>query len=84
MTAGFYSPLPPARTGVADYAARLLGALRRYGNVEVSAQRWLRKRYPLAIEVTTREADAADEAAAAAWCGPTCQVAQVPRLSRAV
>ena len=24
MTAGFYSPLPPARTGVADYSAALL------------------------------------------------------------
>lgn len=34
MTAGFYSPLPPARTGVADYAAALLNALRRFGRVE--------------------------------------------------
>jgi glycosyltransferase involved in cell wall biosynthesis len=33
VTAGFYSPLPPASTGVADYAARLLGALRRHGDV---------------------------------------------------
>jgi glycosyltransferase involved in cell wall biosynthesis len=39
VTAGFYSPLPPARTGVADYAGRLLAELRRHGNVEVAPQR---------------------------------------------
>ena len=33
---GFYSPLPPAPTGVADYAASLLPELRRHGVVEVS------------------------------------------------
>ena len=33
MTAGFYSPLPPARTGVADYAAALLAEMRRFGEV---------------------------------------------------
>ena len=31
MKVAFFSPLPPARTGVADYAAALLGALRRRG-----------------------------------------------------
>src|ERR1051326_3838763 len=31
---GFFSPLPPARTGVADYSAALLTALRRHGPVE--------------------------------------------------
>jgi glycosyltransferase involved in cell wall biosynthesis len=31
MTAGFYSPMPPARTGVADYSAALLAALRAAG-----------------------------------------------------
>ncbi len=36
MTVGFYSPLPPARTGVADYAAALLGELRRHGAVEAA------------------------------------------------
>jgi len=36
MTTGFYSPLPPARTGVADYAAALLAELRRHGRVEVA------------------------------------------------
>jgi glycosyltransferase involved in cell wall biosynthesis len=36
VTAGFYSPLPPARTGVADYAAALLAELRRHGRVEVA------------------------------------------------
>ncbi len=39
MTAGFFSPLPPARTGVADYAAALLAELRRHGQVEVAPAR---------------------------------------------
>ena len=39
MTVGFYSPLPPARTGVADYAAALLRELRRQGAVEVAPAR---------------------------------------------
>ena len=39
MTVGFYSPLPPARTGVADYSAALLAELRRHGTVEVSPSR---------------------------------------------
>jgi glycosyltransferase involved in cell wall biosynthesis len=37
MKVGFYSPLPPARTGVADYAAALLTALRKNGDVQVEA-----------------------------------------------
>jgi glycosyltransferase involved in cell wall biosynthesis len=37
VTAGFFSPFPPARTGVADYAASLLPALRQFGSVEVDA-----------------------------------------------
>src|SRR5262245_24879119 len=36
MTVGYYAPLPPARTGVADYAALLLDGLRRHGNVEIA------------------------------------------------
>ena len=39
MTAGFFSPLPPARTGVADYAVALLAELRRHGRVEVAPAR---------------------------------------------
>jgi glycosyltransferase involved in cell wall biosynthesis len=39
VTVGFYSPLPPARTGVADYAAALLAELRRHGRVEVAPRR---------------------------------------------
>jgi hypothetical protein len=39
VTVGFYSPLPPARTGVADYAAALLTELRRHGRVEVAPAR---------------------------------------------
>jgi glycosyltransferase involved in cell wall biosynthesis len=34
----FHAPLPPARTGVADYAAALLAALRRHGSVEDCAR----------------------------------------------
>ena len=39
MTAGFFAPLPPARTGVADYAAALLPALRQFGPVEIAPER---------------------------------------------
>lgn len=39
MTVGFESPLPPARTGVADYAAALVGALGHRGTVEVAPKR---------------------------------------------
>jgi glycosyltransferase involved in cell wall biosynthesis len=35
---GYFAPLPPARTGVADYAAALLTALRRHGSVEPNAE----------------------------------------------
>ena len=37
MTLGFHSPLPPARSGVADYAAALLDALRRRARVKVNS-----------------------------------------------
>jgi glycosyltransferase involved in cell wall biosynthesis len=33
VTVGFFSPMPPARTGVADYSAALLTGLRQYGEV---------------------------------------------------
>lgn len=36
MSIGFFSPLPPARTGVADYSAALIGAMRESGTVEVN------------------------------------------------
>jgi glycosyltransferase involved in cell wall biosynthesis len=39
VTVGFYAPMPPARTGVADYAASLLPALRRHGPVELAPAR---------------------------------------------
>lgn len=35
MTVGFFSPLPPARTGVADYSAKLLEALGKLCDVRV-------------------------------------------------
>lgn len=37
MKVGFFSPLPPARTGVADYSAALLPYLRELGEVEIDA-----------------------------------------------
>src|ERR1035437_721885 len=36
VTVGFYSPMPPARTGVADYAAALVAELRRHGRVKMA------------------------------------------------
>ncbi len=36
MTVGFFSPLPPAATGVADYSATLLPLLRSCGTVEIA------------------------------------------------
>jgi glycosyltransferase involved in cell wall biosynthesis len=36
VTVGYCAPLPPARTGVADYAAALLAELRKLGRVEVA------------------------------------------------
>jgi len=35
VTLGYFAPLPPARSGVADYAATLLAALRREGEVRL-------------------------------------------------
>ena len=37
MRVGFHSPLPPARTGVADYAAALLRELKKRGDVRSNA-----------------------------------------------
>jgi glycosyltransferase involved in cell wall biosynthesis len=39
VTVGFYSPLPPAHTGVADYGAALLAELRKHGSIEVAPRR---------------------------------------------
>jgi glycosyltransferase involved in cell wall biosynthesis len=39
VTVGFYSPMPPARTGVADYAAAVASALRRRGDVKIAPKR---------------------------------------------
>src|SRR5689334_24816430 len=39
MNVGFYSPMPPQRTGVADYSASLLAALRQRGGVELAPAR---------------------------------------------
>lgn len=38
MKVGFFSPLPPAPTGVADYSQALLTALRKLGTVEVGGE----------------------------------------------
>jgi glycosyltransferase involved in cell wall biosynthesis len=37
VTAGYWAPMPPSRTGVADYAAALLVELRRWMRVRVNA-----------------------------------------------
>jgi glycosyltransferase involved in cell wall biosynthesis len=37
MTIGYHAPLPPARTGVADYAAALLAELQRHAQVRVNS-----------------------------------------------
>jgi len=34
---GFFSPLPPANTGVADYSAALLSEMRKHGEIAVNA-----------------------------------------------
>jgi len=39
LKVGFYSPMPPKRSGVADYAAALLPELQRHGDVELDAAR---------------------------------------------
>jgi glycosyltransferase involved in cell wall biosynthesis len=39
VTVGFYGPLPPARSGVADYCATLLSELRRHGPVAIAPLR---------------------------------------------
>jgi glycosyltransferase involved in cell wall biosynthesis len=38
MTVGYFAPLPPAKTGVADYAETLFDALRKHGDVKIGAQ----------------------------------------------
>ena len=38
MKVGFYSPLPPSPTGIADYSAGLLRALQPLGHVEVDSR----------------------------------------------
>lgn len=38
MTVGFYAPMPPTPTGVADYAAALLKALRQHGPVDLAPE----------------------------------------------
>ena len=69
VTVGFYSPLPPARTGVADYAAALLAALRRLGPVEVAPERCdvaalSHRQQPPARRTST----SARSAVPASWC----------------
>ena len=39
MKVGYFSPLPPARTGVADYGATLLSWLRQLGTVEIAPKK---------------------------------------------
>ena len=46
MTVGFFSPLPPARSGVADHSAELLRALEDFPDEPLGA-----------VEVNARDAD---------------------------
>ncbi len=39
MKVGFFSPLPPAATGVADYSGTLLSWLRQLGDVEIAPEK---------------------------------------------
>ncbi|MBC7927742.1 MAG: hypothetical protein H7039_19020 [Bryobacteraceae bacterium] len=39
MTVGYFAPMPPARTGVADYAEALFHALQRHGSLELAPRR---------------------------------------------
>src|SRR2546422_2305076 len=52
---GFHSPMPPARTGVADYSASLLTALRAFGTVELSPARADVHLYHIANNVIHRD-----------------------------
>jgi glycosyltransferase involved in cell wall biosynthesis len=38
LKAGFFSPMPPERTGVADYSAALFAAMARLGDIELNAR----------------------------------------------
>src|ERR1700732_4810033 len=40
MKVGYFSPLPPAPTGVADYSAALLPLLRSFGAVEIAPEEY--------------------------------------------
>jgi len=44
VTVGFHGPLPPARSGVADYCAALAGELRRRGSVAILGNKGAPKR----------------------------------------
>jgi glycosyltransferase involved in cell wall biosynthesis len=59
LTVGYFSPLPPAQSGVADYAAALLPALRRFGRVEVAPSNYDIGLYQLGNNQLHREVYAA-------------------------
>ena len=40
MTAGYFSPLPPVKSGIADYSAALLPELRKFGEVRIAPDRY--------------------------------------------
>ena len=76
MTVGFYSPLPPARTGVADYAAALLAELRRHGRVEVAPRGATWRSITWATTGCTRRSIAAPWSGPGWWCctTPCCTI----------
>ncbi len=55
MTAGFFSPLPPVRSGIADYSAVLLAELQKLGDVRVAPDRYDAGLYHLGNNALHRE-----------------------------
>ncbi|MEO8660961.1 MAG: glycosyltransferase family 4 protein [Bryobacteraceae bacterium] len=56
MTVGFFGPLPPARTGVAEYSAALLSELRKRVEVRLGDTRCEAKLYQIGNNAFHREA----------------------------
>jgi glycosyltransferase involved in cell wall biosynthesis len=55
LKVGFFSPLPPVKSGIADYSAALLIELRRLGDVQVSPDRYSAGLYQLGNNSLHRE-----------------------------
>ena len=78
VTVGFYSPLPPARTGVADYAAALLAALRQLGRVDVGPRALRRRALSLGQQPAARRHLPAGAGASGRGGAARCGAASFP------